>query len=198
MITHVAGLFTHPVKEWKEIRDTNESIGHLYFAHILFLALIPPVSAYIGTTRIGWVVGSGAPTMLTESSALSMSILTYMTMLAGVAIMGAFIKWMALTYDSNPSYTRCTVFAAYTATPMFIAGLCMLYPSPVLIMLVGTIAVSYTAYLLYTGISIFMRIPKMEGFVFASSVLTAGLVLLVALMATTVVIWGMGFGPIYL
>ena len=105
MITHVAGLFTHPLKEWTEIRDTDESIGHLYFAHVLFLALIPAVSAYIGTTRIGWVVGTHGPTMLTESSAISMSVLTYITMLVGVGVMGGFIKWMALTYDANPSYT---------------------------------------------------------------------------------------------
>ena len=197
MITHVTGLFTHPEQEWKEIHDTDESISHIYFAHILFLALIPPVSAYIGTTRIGWVIGSGEPVTLQESSAFTMAVLTYIAMLTGVAVMGVFIKWMSHTYDATPSLARCIVFASYTATPMFIAGLCMLYPTPLMIMLVGMGAVSYTAYLLYSGIDIFMDIPKPEGFVFASSILTAGLVLLVALMAATVIIWGLGFGPAY-
>jgi len=198
MITHVAGLFTHPEQEWKEISDTEESISHVYFAHILFLALVPPVSAYIGTTRIGWAVGKAAPVMLEESSALTMAILTYIAMLAGVAVMGLFIKWMSQTYDASPTLARCIVFASYTATPLFIAGLCMLYPTPMIIMLVGLCAVAYTAYLLYSGIAIFMDIPEQKGFVFASSILTSGLVLLVALMATTVLIWGLGFGPAYL
>ncbi len=99
MISHVAGLFTHPHQEWEEIRDTPESVSHLYFAHVLFLALIPPVSMYIGTTKVGWVIGKGDPVMLTESSALIMSVLMYLAMLTGVAVIGAFINWMSRTYD---------------------------------------------------------------------------------------------------
>jgi hypothetical protein len=197
MISHVAGLFTHPHKEWEEIRNTQESVSHLYFAHVLFLALIPPVSMYIGTTKVGWVVGNGAPVTLTESSALIMSGLMYLALLAGVGVMGAFIDWMSRTYDSSPGLARSIVFAAYTATPLFVAGLCALYPNVILVMLVGIGAVFYTVYLLYTGIPIFMKIPDDEGFVYASSILTIGLVMFVALMAITVLIWSFGFGPAY-
>jgi uncharacterized membrane protein len=197
MISHVAGLFTHPHQEWKEIRDAKESVSHLYFAHVLFLALIPAVSMYIGTTRVGWVIGNGAPVTLTHNSALTMSVLTYLALLAGVGVMGAFIDWMSRTYDSSPGFARSTAFAAYTATPLFVAGLCALYPNVILVMLVGITAVFYTVYLLYTGIPIFMNIPEDEGFVYSSSILTIGLVMFVALMAITVLIWSFGFGPAY-
>lgn len=197
MISHVAGLFTHPHQEWEEIRDTPESVSHLYFAHVLFLALIPPVSMYIGTTKVGWVIGKGDPVMLTESSALLMSALMYLAMLSGVAVIGAFINWMSRTYDSAPGYARCVVFAAYTATPLFVAGLCALYPNVILTMLVGIAAVFYTVYLLYMGIPIFMKIPEDEGFIYSSSILTIGLVMFVSIMAITVLIWSFGFGPAY-
>lgn len=197
MISHVAGLFTHPVREWKEIRDAEESLSHLYFAHVLFLALIPPVSMYLGTTKVGWTIGSGSPVMLTESSAMVMSVLTYLALLTGIGVIGAFIDWMSRTYDSSPGLTRSIVFAAYTATPLFLAGLCALYPNVILVMLVGIAAIFYTVYLLYSGIPIFMGISEEEGFVYASSILTIGLVMLVALMAITVLIWSFGFGPQY-
>jgi uncharacterized membrane protein len=197
MISHVAGLFIHPHQEWQEIRDTQETVSHLYFAHVLFLALIPPVSMFIGTTRVGWVIGDGAPVMLTEASALIMSVLMYLALLVGVGVMGAFIDWMSRTYDSTPGLARSMVFAAYTATPLFVAGLCALYPNVILVMLVGIGAVFYTVYLLYTGIPIFMKIPEDEGFVYSSSILTIGLVMFVALMAITVLIWSFGFGPAY-
>ncbi len=197
MISHVAGLFTHPHKEWEEIRDTQESVSHLYFAHVLFLALIPPVSMYIGTTKVGWTIGNGAPVMLTESSAAIMSALMYLAMLTGVAVIGMFINWMARTYDSSPGLARCIVFAAYTATPLFIAGLCALYPNVILAMLVGIVAIFYTVYLLYMGIPIFMKIPEDEGFIYSSSILTIGLVMFVSIMAITVLIWSFGFGPAY-
>jgi hypothetical protein len=43
-----------------------------------------------------------------------------------------------------------------------------------------------------------MDIPSDEGFLFSSSVLAVGLVVLVAMMATSVIFWGFGVGPVYL
>ncbi|MCC6077151.1 Yip1 family protein [Pseudomonas sp. GCM10022188] len=197
MIHHVWGLFTHPDQEWQEIRGDKETISHMYLSHVLILAAIPVVSAYIGTTRVGWSVAGGEAVRLTESSALQMTVLSYLAMLAGIAAMGAFIHWMSRTYDAKPSLTDSIVFAAYCATPLFIGGLAALYPNLWLAMAVGTAAVCYTAYLLYVGIPTFMNIPKEEGFMFSSSVLAVGLVVLVAMMAISVVLWGFGIGPVY-
>lgn len=141
MIGHVTGLFLHPAKEWQAIRDADENTGYKYFLPTLILALIPAASTYIGTTKIGWTVSANPTVVLTESSALIMSTLMYFAILAGVIAMGVFVKWMSRTYDSSPSLARCIVFAAYTATLIFFAGLTMLYPAPVLIMLVGVGAI---------------------------------------------------------
>ena len=197
MINHVVGLFTHPREEWKEIRGEEESISHMYFTHVLILAAIPVVSAYIGTSQVGWKIGSGAAVKLTEASAMQMTVLTYLAMLLGVACMGAFIHWMSRTYDAKPTITQCVIFAAYNATPLFIGGLAALYPSLWLALLVGTAAISYTVYLLYVGIPAFMGIPEEEGFVYASSILAIGLVMLVSMMVMSVLIWGLGIGPVY-
>ena len=64
-------------------------------------------------------------------------------------------------------------------------------------MIVGVAAISYTVYLLYVGIPTFMSIPEDEGFMFSSSVLAVGLVVLVAMIASSVILWGMGVGPVY-
>lgn len=197
MIHHVLGLFTHPDQEWREIRGEEESISHMYLTHTLILAAIPVVSAFIGTTQMGWVMGDRPPVKLTVESALWMSIMSYVAMLGGVAIMGAFIHWMARTYDANPSMARCIAFATYTATPLFVGGLAALYPDLALGMVVGLAAISYTVFLLYVGLPTFMNIPSDEGFLFSSSVLAVGLVVLVAIMAATVIIWGLGVGPMY-
>ncbi|WP_095094990.1 Yip1 family protein [Pseudomonas sp. Irchel 3A5] len=198
MIHHVWGLFTHPDREWQDIRgEEEESIGHVYLTHTLILAAIPAVSAYIGTTQMGWAIGDGVPVMLTHESAIWMAIMSYIAMLAGVSIMSGFIHWMARTYNATPSLARCIAFATYTATPLFIGGLAALYPHMWLGMMIGTAAVCYTVYLLYVGVPTFMKIPADEGFMFSSSILAVGLVVLVAIMAFTVVLWGIGVGPEY-
>ncbi|RMF12944.1 MAG: DUF1282 domain-containing protein, partial [Gammaproteobacteria bacterium] len=61
----------------------------------------------------------------------------------------------------------------------------------------GLIGLAYALYLLYEGLPILMNIPEERGFMFASSVLTVGLVMLVGLLAITVIIWSVGFGPVY-
>ena len=198
MLQNVVGLFTNPDRAWRTIKGEETVIGPLYLVHVLVLAAIPAISAYIGTTQVGWTIGTLEPVRLTQASALQMTFLTWLAMLAGVAVMGAFIHWMSRTYDSSPTLSDCVVFAAYTATPLFLAGLAALYPNLWLAMFVGTAAICYTVFLLYQGIPIFMDIPQDEGFLFSSSILAVGLVVLVGMMATAVIFWGLGIGPIYL
>ncbi|MBA1278569.1 MULTISPECIES: Yip1 family protein [Pseudomonadaceae] len=198
MINHVWGLFAHPGQEWQEITGEERDVGHLHLGEVLVLAAIPAISAFIGTTQFGWSIGGGDAVRLTESSAFQLTLLSYLAMLAGVAVMGGFIHWMSRTYDASPSLVQCIVFAAYTATPLFVGGLAALYPHIWLGMIVGTAAICYTTYLLYVGLPTFMNIPSDEGFLFSSSVLAVGLVVLVAIIALSVIMWGMGVGPIYI
>ncbi len=197
MINHVWGLFAHPNQEWQEITGEEREVGHLHLGEVLVLAAIPAISAFIGTTQVGWSIGGGEAVKLTEGSALQLTLLSYLAMLGGVAVMGGFIHWMSRTYDANPTLVQCIVFAAYTATPLFVGGLAALYPHIWLGMFVGTAAICYTTYLLYVGLPTFMNIPADEGFLFSSSVLAVGLVVLVAIIALSVIMWGMGVGPIY-
>ncbi len=44
-------------------------------------------------------------------------------MLAGVAVMGRVIHWMARNYPQRPSLAHCMVFAGYVATPLFLSGI---------------------------------------------------------------------------
>ena len=146
---------------------------------------------------VGWSIGGGEPVKLTQASCMQLAILSYFAMLAGVAVMGGFIHWMARTYDANPTLTQCIVFAAYTATPLFIGGLAGLYPHLWLGMLVGTrrSATRPTCSTLACRSS--CEHPEDEGFMFSSSVLAVGLVVLVAIIALSVITWGMGIGPVY-
>ncbi len=197
ILEHTVGLFTHPDEEWTTIRRSHETAPKLYVQHILLLALIPAAAAYYGTTQIGWTIGSEAPVMLTQASALSLCVLFYCAILSGVFILGKFIDFMAVTYGVDKAEHRGLELASYAATPLFIAGAVAIYPDIWLNMFVGIIGVAYSVYLLYEGLPILMNIPKERGFLFASSVLTVGLVMLVALLATSVIIWSMGIGPVY-
>jgi hypothetical protein len=76
-------------------------------------------------------------------------------------------------------------------------GFAALYPELWFVVSVGLVGLVYSVYLLYVGIPILMHIPEERGFIYASSVVTCGLTLLVVLMATTAILWMSGYGPTY-
>jgi len=196
ILNHLMGLYTHPKQEWHTIEQNHEALKSS-LSHVLLIALIPVICTFIAATQIGWNLGVGEPLFLTQQSALVMSAGMYFGLIAGVFALAYLAFWMAKTFDANPSYTQALELAAYTATPLFMVGLASLYPALWFMMVVGLIGLAYSVYLLYTGVPIIMNIPEEKGFIYASSVVTAGLVLLVALMASSVILWSFGFGPMY-
>ncbi len=144
------------------IKSENETISHHYTHHVLLMAAVPVVCAFIGTTQLGWNFGDGTVIKLSMLTGLALAVLFYAVMLAGVAIMGRVIWWMARQYPQQPSLKRCMVFAGDVATPLFLSGIVALYPLVWLCALVGTIALFYTGYLLYLGIPTFLSINREE------------------------------------
>ena len=197
MLSHVWGLLSHPEDEWKDIRKENCTIGKCYCSHVLLLAAIPPLAGYIGTTQVGWSVVSREVSRLTPESALGIAVLSYLTILVAVFTVGKLIHWMGQTYGAKQTLPQCIALAAYTATPLFLIGIMLVYPVLWLNLLIGLPALAYTVYLLYTGVPIIMGIPKERGFLFSSAVLAVGLVMLVAVLAATVILWDIGMGPVF-
>ncbi|MCK4742385.1 MAG: YIP1 family protein [Sulfuriflexus sp.] len=196
-LAHVWGLFTHPAKEWESIRKERCSIGKCYCTHVLFLAAIPAISGFIGTTQIGWSIGTSDVIKLTPDSALIIAILTFITTITAVFCIGWMIYWMGKTYGTEQPLPQSIALAAYSATPMFLMGLSILYPILWLNMIIGMPALAYSIYLLYTGLPTMMNINKEQGFLFASAVVSVGMVVLVAVLTTIVLLWGFGIGPVF-
>ncbi len=63
-MNHVWGLFSHPDREMQVIRNENETVAHHYTHHVLLMAAVPVVCAFIGTTQIGWNFGDGTVVQL--------------------------------------------------------------------------------------------------------------------------------------
>jgi hypothetical protein len=198
-INHIVGIFTNPDSEWARIRDEKTTVSQHYMTHTLVLALIPAVCSYIGTTKVGWTVGASDDIYtLTAQSAFFLCVLFYGAMVTGVVILGKFIDFISVTYQEENAPLHGIALATYTSVPLFICGFVALYPVLWLDLILGLVAVAYSVYLLYEGVPILMNIPKERGFVFASAIITVGMVMFVGLLALTVIIWAVGVGPVYI
>jgi hypothetical protein len=195
---HILGLLSNPHQEWSRIRDEKQSISGQYLRFLIWIAIIPPVAWWYGASQIGWVLG-GRTILLTSDSAAQIMGLFYIAILLSIGFLGYMIFWMAKTYDGkNNDVARAIAVASYMCTPMFLVGLTGLYPVLWFDMIAGTVAAAYTLYLLYIGIPIVYDMPKERGFLFASATVAVGLVLMVALLGATVILWEMGAMPVFM
>ncbi|PSW03888.1 Yip1 family protein [Photobacterium lipolyticum] len=194
ILGHLFGIYTHPKQEWRTIDKEHDGVNSS-LSHILLIAMLPPIFAFISSVFLGWKIGAGDPIYLTQSSALGMSIAMYFALVGGVFALAYVSYWMSQTFGSTPTYTQALELAAYTATPLFMSSIAALYPHIWFLMIAGLIGVAYSVYLLYTGVPILMHIPEERGFIYASSIVTSGLVLLVLILAGSVILWNLGLGP---
>ena len=201
ILDHTLGIMLHPDSEWKAIRKEKHSFRQVFLSHVPFLALIPTISFFIGVTQVGWSFGSGDPVKLTLLSAMELCGLTYFAMLIGVFILGEYINWIAKTYGVKDSEERRhyegTALAVFITTPVFLVGVFGLYPDLWLNAAVTMIAGAYAVYLIYEGIPILMNISKDQAFMYASSVVTFGLIMMVVVRVGAVIAWNLGVGPVY-
>ncbi|MDH2436047.1 Yip1 family protein [Pokkaliibacter sp. MBI-7] len=192
MINHIWGLLHHPDREWRSINSEGETISHLYTHHVLWLAAIPVISAYIGTTQVGWTLGGEKAVQVSMLDGLWLGIMFYVLIIGAVGFVGGVIHWMARHLPERPDLQQCVVFAGYIATPMFLSGLFALYPIAWLCFLAVVSGVCYTGYLLYIGTPSFLGISRKQGFILSSTTLGIGVLVLEALLAVVVLLWSMG------
>lgn len=193
MINHLWGLLHHPDREWRSINEEHETVSHLYCHHVLWLAAVPVVSSFIGTTQFGWSLGGGADDVqVSITTGLAIGACFYLLILLAVAAVGSLIHFMARKFPQRPSRQECIIFAGYIATPLFLSGIVAVYPIIWVCVLAGIIGVCYTGYLLYQGTPTFLGISHREGFILSGTVLAIGVLVLEALMVTVVLLWSMG------
>ncbi|TDF39851.1 YIP1 family protein [Alteromonadaceae bacterium M269] len=196
ILNHLWGIYTHPKQEWATIDERHESYFYS-LTHMALISLIPALMTYYSSAHLGWSIGVGDVIKLTKDSAALMSIGMYFGLMAGVVALAILIHELAKIFDSKPTYTQSLELAAYTATPLFMVGFASFYPVLWFVTLIGFAGLTYSVYLLYTGVPILMHIPEEKGFIYSSSVVTCGLILLVILMVGSVLLWSVGMGPVY-
>ncbi|WP_308366544.1 MULTISPECIES: Yip1 family protein [unclassified Microbulbifer] len=199
-LSHTLGIFIHPGKEWEAIRSERHSFAQVFFSHVPILALIPCVAGYFGVTLVGFRVGDHVA-RLTPGSAAALAVVTYFSLLIGVYLFGEFINWMSRSYgvkgDEPTRHYEGTALAVFVTTPIFLSGIVGLYPHLWLNAAVTGLAGVYSIYLIFEGIPILMNMSKERAFLYAYSVITVGLVLLVIVRVGAVILWSLGMGPVY-
>ncbi len=197
MFLNIYTLLTRPDQAWTAIRQDEERNGASYLPYLLLWSLLPAACLFIGTHWVGWSLVDEERIRLEAISALQLSTLLYLATLIGVTIMGYFLRYMSRTFEARPTFNQCIGFIAYTCTPFFLAGIAALYPTRWLAIGVLLLACAHAAYLMYVGLPRFMRIDNQQGFLYASSMLGVGLLVIVTILVSMILFWTYTLEPDY-
>ena len=199
ILNHAIGMLFRPEAEWTAIKQEKPTPIAVYGLYILILAVIGPICAYYGTVEVGWSIGDRT-IKLTADSAMQLVALTYLAILAGSFALSYGINWMASTFGAEHEHNGNSAVAlvAYSLTPMYVAGLTLLYPDPWGNAMILLVAAGYGALLMWKGVPVVMGMSKEQSMVYCGGILTLALVLLVSSLATTGLLWNFGFGPTFI
>ena len=187
---HFWGLFSVPRDEWKSIRDEKRDLTQFGLTRLIFFAAIPAVSFLIGLTYVGWSLSGTEFNEVAMNSAFLMAVVFYALIVVATLLMAYFTFVIERSIATEASFERCLLFVTYTATPMYIAGLVGFVPIVWLCILVLMAAMFYSLYLLYIGIPIYMEIPEGRSFVIVTSIITAGLCMMLCFVIAALIILG--------
>jgi Yip1 domain len=172
LLNRISNILIHPKDEWLAIKDAPPTHKGI-FKYAATLAAIPPVAAMAGRIFFDRNISASA---LSSSfgSLLLTNMIWYGMYIMNVVITGMIIAAVLTIADSRWNGLRGFTIAAYSFTPLSLAGCFGVVPS-----LGWTIypAILYGIYLIYLGITLLAGIQKQKAALFALSSFSAAAVI---------------------
>jgi len=166
--TRVVGILTAPRVEWQAIAAEPADVATLYRTYILVLAAVPAIGRLVGLTLFGL-----------PSLGLRVALVSYLTAILLPMVAALVMAKFAPKFGSSGTAADALKVVAYSATPIWVAGLA--FALPLLAPLAMIVGLAYACYLFYLGLPVVMKTPPEQvvpfGVVSAITLLVANILL---------------------
>jgi len=182
LVERVKGILLQPKSEWSAIEGEPGSAGYLIPNYVAFVAAIPAVCSFIGTSLFGvdgYRIGIGF--------GLAAAVVLYVLSLIGVFVVAYIIDFLAGTFGARKNLDNAMRVSAYAPTAVWVAGVFNIIPALAFLGILGL----YSLYLLYTGIVALMRPPADKAVVYTIAVIVCAIIVWVIIFGITALLFGM-------
>ena len=188
-------LLFQPTAVFVELSDTRPEPHIVFLKYVVWLAVIPPVFAYVGASNFGWRLGAADPLFMPAGDLMVISIVYFFMLLFGFVSTAIVAQWMASTYGARHSLGIHFALVTIIAAPLVVGSVIHLFPHVFLNVVVLIPTLIWSMYLLYKGLPTVLKISPERGMLMASALIGYLLVAAVSLLGLTVALWGRGIGP---
>lgn len=177
IIDRVKSILLSPKTEWPVIEGESGTIKSIYQNYLIYLAAIPAIAGFIGTSIIGFG-GFGVSFRVPIGTGIAHMVVSYIVGLALAYVFAMIVDALAPTFKGQKNMLNSFKLVAYGGTAGFVAGIFTLIPSLSILGLLGSL---YSIYLFYVGLPVMTKCPPEKALVYTVVVAICGFVLVVIL-----------------
>jgi hypothetical protein len=156
-------ILIDPLAEWAAIERESGDPAYLLSHYVVWLALVPALSGFVGVCVIGITVPGGGVVRAPLFDGLFGAIFGYVMTCATVLLLGLIIDFTAPLFGGRRGYDSAFKLAVYSFTPVWLAGIFLLLPGLRFLTLTGC----YGAYIFWLGLPRLMKSPERKSQIFA-------------------------------
>ena len=163
---------------WRRIEEETVDAISLLTSYVALLALIPAVSGFIGDCVVGVIVPGKGTVRVPLLNGVFGASFGYMATFAQVLLVALVIDILAPRFGASRSFGAALKLAAYSFTPVWLAGIFLLLPGLRFLQFAGL----YGAAMLAGGLPALMGSPEEKSLTYAViiAVFAGALILLTA------------------
>jgi hypothetical protein len=168
LLTRIKNIVLTPKTEWPVIAPEPTAASQLFAGYVAPLAVLAAVIGFLRMSVFGINTALGGSFRMPIGSGLTYTVMTLVSVLIGVFIVGLIINGLAPTFSGQRDQRQALKVSAYSLTPAMLSSVLAL--SPILPTLLQFLAGCYGIYVLYLGLPVVMQAPKEKAFGYTASV----------------------------
>jgi len=167
IVARAKAILTTPNTEWPVIEAEASSVESIYRDYVIYLAAIPAIAGFIGTSLIGL-----GPLRVGILTGLIGAVVSFGLQLVGVYVLAYLTDYLAPQFNGRKNFLSAFKLAAYSMTAAWLAGIFAILPLLAILGIVGL----YSFYLFYIGLPVLMKSPPDKSVIYTAAVFVAAVV----------------------
>ncbi len=153
IVGRVKGILLTPETEWAAIEHESGTPAYLFPNYVVYLAAIPPLAGFIGSSIIG-VSGPAGTIRVPLFAGLLGAVMAYVLSFAIVYAVAIVVDQLAPRFGGQKDFANALKVTVYAFTPYWMLGICQLIAG---LRFVGYVGALFGIYLLWLGLARLMR-----------------------------------------
>lgn len=168
LFDRIKNILLTPKSEWPVIAPEPTTLSQLFMGYVMPLAALAALLGFVRMSMLGMSTAFGGGFRMPVASGLVFTVMTFVSALIGVFIVGLIINALAPTFSGQRDQRQAIKTAAYSLTPALLSSVLAL--SPILATLLQLLAGIYGIYVLYLGLPVLMQSAREKAFGYTAAV----------------------------